>query len=225
MAFIKPEDKFKIALASGLGWLLLQTLCRTARIREIGSQHYLDLEKRGESYLFTLWHGRMLIPIFVQRGRGIVAMVSTHVDGEIIAGAVEMMGYKTVRGSSTRSGGKALREMVRIMRRDGVPGAMMPDGPRGPKGEYKTGAITLAQLTDSYLVPMTHAADPAWIFDSWDRFLMAKPFARVVVAYGEPVKPPRSLDEAGMEALKKEMERRMDALVEEAEHHLRSGWK
>ncbi len=225
MAFINKDDRFKIALASVVAWLTLQILGRTARIREIGKNHYLNLEARGENYIFTLWHGRMFIPIFVQRGRRIVAMVSAHTDGEIIARAVEMMGYQTVRGSSSKGGGKALRDMVKIMRGQGVPGAMMPDGPRGPKGDYKTGTITLAQLTEAYLVPMTHAADPAWTSKSWDRFLIAKPFARVVIAYGEPVKPPRKLDGTEMEALKKKMELRMDALVDEAENYLHNRWK
>ena len=224
MSFIKESDRFKITLASMMGWLLIQGLGRLVRIREIGKANYLELEEKGENYIFCLWHGRMLIPIFVQRGRGIVAMVSQHVDGEIIARTVEMLGYKTVRGSSTRGGGEAFREMTVALKK-GAYGAMMPDGPRGPRCDFKTGTLTMAQISGAYLVPMTHAADKAWILKSWDRFIIAKPFSKLIIAYGEPVKIPRKLDSDGAVRMKIEMEERMNLLVEEAQRYLREEWK
>ena len=224
MSFIKPEDKFKITLASYLGWGLIHILGRLVRMREIGEENYLKLEEKGEKYIFCLWHGRMLIPIFVQRGRDIVAMVSQHVDGEIIARTVEKLGYHTIRGSSTRGGGQALREMVLAMR-NGAQGAMMPDGPRGPRCDFKVGTFLLAQMTNAYLVPMTHAAEKAWVFNSWDRFTVAKPFSKVVIAYGEPMKVPRRMTEDETADLKAEMEGRMNTLVERAENYLREEWK
>ena len=224
MPFIKKSDKFKIALASMLGWLLIHGLGKLVRIREIGKSNYLELEEKGENYIFCLWHGRMLMPIFVQRGRGIVAMVSQNVDGEIIARTVEMFGYRTVRGSSSKGGGEAFREMVAALKK-GTPGAMMPDGPKGPRRDFKTGTMTMAQISGAYIVPMTHAADKAWINNSWDRFTIAKPFSKVVIAYGEPVKIPRRLDSEGTERMKSELEVRMNRLVEKAERCLREEWK
>jgi lysophospholipid acyltransferase (LPLAT)-like uncharacterized protein len=224
MAFIKSKDEFKIFIASLLGWILIQIIGRLVRIREIGKHFYQDLEKRDRNYIFCLWHGRMFIPIFVQRGRGVVSMVSLHVDGEIIAQIVEKMGYQIARGSSSREGGKALREMVKLMRK-GFPGSMFPDGPRGPKGDFKVGTLVLAQLTQAHLVPMTFAAEKAWVFNSWDRYIIPKPFSKVVVAYGEPVAVPRKLEPEQVEQLKTEMERRMNVLVMEAELYLKESWK
>jgi lysophospholipid acyltransferase (LPLAT)-like uncharacterized protein len=224
MALIHKKDRLKIFLASLLGWLIIQGLGRLTRIRQIGQNNYQELERRGENYILTLWHGRMLLPIFAQRNRGVVAMVSQYVDGEIIARTVQMMGYRTVRGSSTRGGTKALREMVKIMR-SGVPGAMFPDGPKGPRGDFKIGTIILAQLTDAYIVPMTYSADPAWILKNWDQFMIAKPFARTVIAYGEPVKIPRSLDDEQMLSLKSHLEDRMNDLIAQADRYLKQDWK
>ena len=223
MAFIGADDKIKLTLAARLAWIMLNFLGRTVRLREVGADNYRKLEEAGKGYIFTLWHGRMFIPIFVQRKRGIVAMVSQHTDGEIIARAVEMLGYRTVRGSSTRGGGKALREMVKLIKA-GANGAMMPDGPRGPKGDFKEGSLILAQLTGAYLVPMTHACSKAKVFGSWDNFMLVKPFSKVVVAYGEPVVVPRKLDADGLAKIKTEMERRMDELVEQAEQAVEQ-WK
>ena len=193
-------------------------------MRIVGRENYERLEAEGKNYIFTLWHGRMLLSIFAQRRRGIVAMVSQHVDGEIIARTVELLGYRTARGSSTRGGIKALKEMVKIMN-SGIPGAMFPDGPRGPRGEFKQGTITLAQLTHAYIVPMTHAADKAWVFNSWDRFVMAKPFSKVVVMYGEPIEIPRKLDMDGMAKLIEEITGKMNKLIEDAEKYVKEEWK
>ena len=147
-------------------------------------------------------------------------MVSQAVDGEIIARTIEMLGYQTVRGSSSKGGQKALRDMVKIMRK-GFTGAMMPDGPKGPRGEFKIGTLILAQLADAYLLPMTHSASKSWDFNSWDKFKLAKPFSKVVVAYGEPVKIPRDLTESELEKYKTEMGKRMNALVDFAEEYLK----
>jgi lysophospholipid acyltransferase (LPLAT)-like uncharacterized protein len=114
--------------------------------------------------------------------------------------------------------------MVKIMR-SGVPGAMFPDGPKGPRGDFKIGTIILAQLTDAYIVPMTYSADPAWILKNWDQFMIAKPFARTVIAYGEPVKIPRSLDDEQMLSLKSHLEDRMNDLIAQADRYLKQDWK
>jgi len=221
MTTIKKNRKHLIPLAARVAWLTLNVIGRLVRTREIGKEHYFRLDQQAKRYIFCLWHGRMFIPIFIQRKKGIVAMVSQHSDGEIIARAVEMMGYITVRGSSTRGGMQALKEMVRLIRK-GANGAMMPDGPRGPKGDFKEGTLALAQLSGAYLIPMTHAASKAKVFGSWDNFVLAKPFSRVVVAYGEPVFVPK---EADLGKLKEEMETRMNNLVEEAEKYLWEEWK
>lgn len=218
---IRKKDKYLIPLAANFAHFMLNFIGRTTRIREIGKEHYQKLEAENKRYILCLWHGRMFIPIFIQRKKGIVAMVSQHNDGEFIARAVEKMGYVTVRGSSTRGGMQALKEMVRIIRK-GANGAMMPDGPRGPYHEFKEGTLVLAQLSGAYLVPMTHAAANAKVFSSWDKFVLAKPFSKVVVAYGEPVPVPKDAD---FTALKTEMETRMNKLVDDAERYLKEEWK
>jgi len=220
MRLLKKNSDFKIKLAAGLAYFLLNLIGRLVRISYLGKEHPEKLGAENKRYILTLWHGRMFIPIFVQRKKGIVAMVSQHADGEFIARAVEKMGYKTVRGSSTRGGMQALREMVKLIK-GGVNGAMMVDGPKGPRGEFKIGTLVLAQLSGASLIPMTYACSRAKVFDSWDKFVLAKPFSKVVVAYGEPVEVPREMGEAELTKLKTEMEAKMDTLVKQAEAAVR----
>jgi 1-acyl-sn-glycerol-3-phosphate acyltransferase len=93
--------------------------------------------------------------------------------------------------------------------KDGISPGITPDGPRGPRFRFKPGAIFTAQISRKPVVPLAFAAKPAWILRTWDKFVIPSPFARIVIAIGEPYFPPRKLDEAGMEAAQRELEQRM----------------
>ena len=114
-------------------------------------------------------------------------MISEHRDGEIIAQIAERLGYTTVRGSSSRGGGRALIGLMRAIE-SGRDGAVTPDGPRGPAHVFAPGAAIASQRTGAALLPVRASASRAWRLKSWDRFLVPKPFARVRVVYG-PLTP------------------------------------
>ena len=157
----------------------------TLRVQRIHFDRYLGLKARGVPILFALWHGRMFLSIQAHRHEGIVTMASRSKDGEIIAGWLERNGYSVVRGSSTRGGSEALREMVRRMR-DGRGGALTVDGPTGPPRRVQPGIVSLARLTDAWILPITSSSARPKFLSSWDRYLLPLPFSRNVVLYGEP---------------------------------------
>jgi len=157
----------------------------TLKVQRLRFDHYIGLKARGVPILFALWHGRMFLSIQAHRREGIVTMASQSKDGEIIAGIAESLGYETVRGSSSRGGGRALIGLMRQIDA-GFDGAVTPDGPRGPAHVFAPGAAIAAQRTGALIVPIRAAASRAWRLKSWDRFLIPKPFARVDVSYGVP---------------------------------------
>ena len=136
--------------------------------------------------IFTLWHGQLLPLLYHHRGQGAVILISEHADGEIIARIAISLGYRTVRGSTSRGAARALIGLSRALT-DGHDLAITPDGPRGPAGSFAPGAVIVAQRTGAPMVPVAVSANRGWRLRSWDRFLVPKPFARVHVAYGEPV--------------------------------------
>jgi hypothetical protein len=144
--------------------------------------------------LFALWHGRMFLSIQAHRHEGIVTMASRSKDGEIIAGWLERNGYKVVRGSSSRGGSEALREMVRQVR-SGRAAALTVDGPQGPPRQVQPGIVELARLTGGWILPITSSSARPRFLASWDRYLLPRPFSRNVVLYGEPF--PIPADESG----------------------------
>ena len=216
----KISKKISSILAIKLGWLLFLLLGKLTRIRVEGQEYWDQLENSDRGFLVILWHGRIFLPIFHHRNQGVVAMVSQHGDGEMIARTVRKLGFTTVRGSSTRGGQKALRALVRELKQGKV-GTMMPDGPRGPRHELKSGAIYIAQLARVPLLPMTFSAFPAIQFKSWDKFLLARPFSRSVVMYGEPIEVPPRMNPDEFEIFRKELESRLIKLEQNADEYLR----
>ncbi|MEP7345857.1 MAG: lysophospholipid acyltransferase family protein, partial [Gemmatimonadaceae bacterium] len=116
--------------------------------------------------------------IWYWRGRSIRALISTHSDGEIIARIVESIGYRTARGSSSRDGTRALRDLIGALRENQTI-AVTPDGPRGPRHVFAAGVLAAAQRTGAPIILGRAVADRAWVLRSWDRFVIPKPFARV----------------------------------------------
>ena len=168
------------------------------RIERLHSERYEALRARGVPILFALWHGRMFLPIQVHRNQGIVTMASQSTDGEIIARWLESNGYRVVRGSTTRGGGEALRQMVRQVRA-GRHAALTVDGPKGPSRVVQPGVVQLARLTGAWILPITYASARPRFLRSWDRYLLPRLFSRNTVAYGEPFAIPDDLsDEAAL---------------------------
>ena len=135
--------------------------------------------------MFLLWHEVLLPLLWHHRDQGVAIVVSENRDGQYLADFARALGYRTVRGSSSRGAARALLGAVRELK-EGHSVAFTPDGPRGPRRELKPGVVAAAQRGGGIIVPVHARADRAWRLDSWDRFLMPKPGARVTVTYGRP---------------------------------------
>lgn len=207
-----PDAGLKTRLIAGAGGGLLSTLLDTCRVEQKGTENFERFHQEGKPVVFVLWHGRLLPCTYWNRHQNLVTLVSQHRDGEYIARIVEKWGYTPVRGSSSRRAAGALRELVRHVRA-GRSLAVTPDGPRGPRAVMKPGALLAAQLSGAPVIPAAGGASRGWWFGSWDRFLVPKPFARVRLAYGEPVWIPRDADEAALEVIARDVEARLNALV------------
>jgi lysophospholipid acyltransferase (LPLAT)-like uncharacterized protein len=165
------------------GVTLIRLLAMTWRMRPVNDEPVRRAREAGQRVIFTLWHGELLPLLWHHREEGVAVVISEHRDGEIIAQIAERLGYTTVRGSSSRGGGRALIGLIRALEA-GRDGAVTPDGPRGPAHVFAPGAAIAAQRTGVPLLPIRASATRAWRLKSWDRFLVPKPFATVRVIYG-----------------------------------------
>ena len=159
----------------------------------------------------------MFLSIQAHRHEGIVTMASRSKDGDLIAGWLERNGYSVVRGSSSRGGSQALREMVRRVR-GGRAAALTVDGPTGPPRVVQPGIVQLARLTGGWILPITFSSARPRFLASWDRYLLPRPFSRNAVVYGEPfpvpgdVSPERAVEQiaAALDDVTREADRRME---------------
>ncbi|MEP6689958.1 MAG: lysophospholipid acyltransferase family protein [Gemmatimonadaceae bacterium] len=176
----KPGAKRR-AWAIG-GTLALRALAGTWRIREVNGDAYRVPRAAKRPVVFAFWHGGMLPLLWKHRDEGASVLISEHGDGEIIARVAASLGYRAVRGSTSRNAQRALLGAIRVLDAGGDM-AFTPDGPRGPFEEFAPGAAIAAQRSGAALVLVGVAASRGWRLRSWDRFLIPKPFARVVVTY------------------------------------------
>ncbi len=215
---LNKETKKRLVfyLATRLAWRLILFFGKTARITLRNRAYWDELENSSRGSLLLVWHGKMMLPIYVMRSMRIVAMVSEHSDGEMLAQTVHRLGYKTVRGSSTRGGMKAFRKLLKALKQGEI-GTLLPDGPNGPRQVLKKGSILLAQRAGVPILPITFAAEHPIVFNSWDRFTLWRPFSRVVLLYGKPIVIPRDLDETELEAHRQAVEDAMKQLERDAD--------
>jgi len=167
---------------AAVAWLL----GRTWRLEVVGNEHVEQLRRSGTPVVFAVWHGYLLVPLWHRRGEGVTLLVSEHRDAEYLARAARSWGYHVVRGSSTRGGIGGLKRIMGIISL-GRDVAFTPDGPRGPRGVAKPGALRAAMIGGGAVVPIGADASSWWRLGSWDRFAIPRPFSRVRLVYGSPV--------------------------------------
>jgi lysophospholipid acyltransferase (LPLAT)-like uncharacterized protein len=166
---------------------ILRLYSWTFRVTVENEEAWMAYLKGGGKVILCTWHQQFFAAIKHFKSYESFKpslMISKSQDGEIIARIAEKQGWHAVRGSSSRDGGKALKEMVERLRQSRLAGHIV-DGPKGPAGIVKAGVISLAHATEAAVVPFYTTADRAWYFQSWDRFMLPKPFARVTIRFGQ----------------------------------------
>lgn len=214
MASVKPL--FKRWKRRALEWLavhffgrlILPLLVETWSVETDFPADWLARAQQGERIILAFWHNRQLgLLRLASTLRPASVLVSRHGDGEIIARIVSRFGIGSVRGSSTRGGTGALRQMVAATRETHV--AITPDGPLGPRYEVKDGVIALAAMSGRPVFWVCWSTDRAWIFNSWDRFTLPKPFAKLQFEARGPLYVQRESSSDEMETARQELEHRM----------------
>jgi lysophospholipid acyltransferase (LPLAT)-like uncharacterized protein len=168
-------------LAIRLGPWLIRLLRRSYRYRILPPDHSAANDSKR---IYVFWHGKMIPLLALHIGQKVAVMISEHNDGEIIAQVIARLGLTSIRGSSTRGGRRAFVNMLTHLR-GGQPAAITPDGPKGPRHSVKPGVIQLSAAAGAPLLLINWYAQSKWQLRSWDRFELAKPFAKVTIAYSE----------------------------------------
>ena len=206
-------------VASRLLATLIRGLARTIRWQIINPETADSVFRSEKPMIGAFWHNRiMLMTEIWNSDRPFAMLQSKHPDGRLIARTIEHLGIRDIVGSGGKGkgGAQALRGMLRALQ-SGTSVGVTPDGPRGPRMRASGGVITLARMSGAPIYPVTWNVSRRRVLRSWDRFIFALPFSRGVYIWGEPIHVPRDADEAQMEALRLELERRLNQLCAEAD--------
>ena len=215
---VPRRAKWHQRLAAALIHALIRSLAATLRF-SFTDQSGLFAAEPKEAVIFAIWHNRLALSLvmyrkYVQRrqpSRRMAAMVSASRDGALLARILELFGVEPVRGSTSRRGPQALRELT-TWGEHGYDLAITPDGPRGPCYVVQDGVMALAQLTGLPIAPVSYHLNWKFRPRSWDRFQVPLPFARCAVTIGEVVRVPREASEAERERLRMKLEQTLKAI-------------
>jgi len=211
------KDRLLIWLAPRLIKLIYLFLLHTIRWQVVGNAYQPG---QPERYLYAFWHARMLMmPRTSCKDWPGYMLISEHRDGGFISDTMNMLGIPTIRGSSTRGGAKAMRNMIKAVKEEHKHLCITPDGPKGPREIVKKGTMRLAMKTGLPFVPICYATKRHWRINSWDRFYIPQPFTRGVFVFGEPV-PVASDDD--IEEARSRAQQAMDAAQQRADSYFSS---
>ncbi len=180
----------------------------TFRLKIENDKDWMDYRRSGGVVLLCTWHQQFfsaIRPFKNYKPFTPSIMISRSRDGEIVAKMALLNGWNPVRGSSSKGGMEALKKMITNLEEKKLAGHIV-DGPRGPSGIVKTGVIRLASAADAVIVPFSVSAEKAWYFNSWDKFLLPKPFSNVFLRFGEMIKFDRVNDRKSFEKQRKQLE-------------------
>lgn len=201
---------------------LFRLLASTYRMEGAAGAKYIEPFIDGEQKCAPCyWHqhqvlGWTLIRSWVRRGFKTCFLVSGSVDGDVPARIARAWGAEVIRGSANQSGALALRDMQGMIK-IGYSIVTTADGPRGPKYEFKMGAILMARIAGVPVIPIACAADRAWYLNRWDNFMIPKPFARIALAIGEPYPIPSDAPLDGLEPHRRHVQEAVMSLMRDCE--------
>lgn len=203
---------------------VVKSLLLTVRYRAHGWERVKAVAQEGDGVLYAIWHDSMMLPLGHEARRQTVAVVSRGADGLFAARIVRHFGVGAICGSTGETGAAVVMEALRSRPR-GHSLVVTPDGPRGPRHHAHEGAVFLASRSGLPVVPIGMALSREWRLRSWDRFRVAKPFARAEMVFGAPRKVAADLDRAALESERAWLEGELLALSKEAHERAGAPWQ
>ncbi len=209
----------KLLLLSWLYKMVVSTIMFTCRVKYIGKEIEEQLKKQGQTWIYASWHENTAMTAWFIRNEKVAMMASDSKDGEIIARGITLFGNIPVRGSASKGGAKAVKAMAKLLKQ-GHSAAITPDGPRGPARQLQRGVLSISLMSGSPIVAAHIAASREWVFPTWDKHRLPKPFSKVVVSYSDPYFVDRNKLKRNEAAVIAEVQQLMQKNVERVEREL-----
>jgi lysophospholipid acyltransferase (LPLAT)-like uncharacterized protein len=209
-------QRIVLAIVPRIVWALLSIIGRTWRFEVIAEEGVTPVvfgQKAGPE-IYCFWHQCVLpCTMYFRKSRAVI-LISRSFDGELITRILKLFGFDAVRGSSSRGAREGLLGLKEVIQ-TGRTAIFTADGPRGPIYQTKMGPIKLAQITGAPIGAFHLQPERAWVMNSWDRFLIPKPFTRIVVSWARWTTVPGELPPGQFE----DYRRQLNDAIERARLH------
>ncbi len=192
----------------------------STRIEEHHGEIPRQFRAKNQRFVVSTWHGRLLYTGFMVRrklGGRFVAFNSPHLDGRMLAWLHRWMGIKTVYGAPNKNPERGMMNLLKYVKKQPSDLLITPDGPRGPRQRVKRGVIAFAKISDVPIIPFVSVPYKGVMLKSWDRFVLARPFTKIIVLWGEPIFIDKKADKDAQTQAQKLLEDRMNHLLQEAD--------
>lgn len=206
-------------------WGMIRLIWKTCRIETVIGQKNMDqLLESADPFIPCYWHQQQIFCVRYLMDTAsqhpqlkLGYLISPSRDGDIATSMFGDQGVHIIRGSATRGGAQALREIYQTIRKENISPIVTPDGPTGPIYKCKPGVAMLSQLSKAPLLPMAYSASSVWRLRSWDRFMLPRPFSRIVVSIGAPLRISKADAQDGFEKICREFDNRLNDAAEQAQ--------
>lgn len=214
------DNRLVLHIIPWLAACLLRCLYRLLRVTHINPGVPEGCLARSERGIVAFWHGRLLMMPFLFPEQPRVILISQHRDGEYISRIAERLGSSVIRGSATRGGLRAFKQMMKALK-EGYHVVITPDGPKGPREKVKPGVIELAKLSGAPIVPVSFSASRGRALKSWDAFFLPFPFCRAVYVWGDPIYVEPTATKAEAAKYQDLLEERLGLLTMKADEYVK----
>ena len=204
--------KKKLALKGIQGFIYFTGV--TAKIGWVRKEIIDELMEKSQPFIICAWHHDIYFSSWLLKDFKLTALISSSKDGEYINQILSSFGFRAVRGSSTRGGIGAMKQLVRCLK-DGNAVAITPDGPQGPIHRVQEGIVALAKMTGVPIIPWRYEAISCWKLNSWDSHKIPKPTTKIKSVFGQPLYVPKSTSSSEFGKYCQQLEMLMNDLITE----------
>jgi lysophospholipid acyltransferase (LPLAT)-like uncharacterized protein len=219
---MKVRNAYLVCFGAWIFVFICRLIFLTLRIERRHGEHaeVLPEDSRDRRYIFSIWHDSVVLPLFGGKTDRLAVLTSRHADGAFVSEALATVNVATVRGSTSRGGATAVREMMRLSKRSHL--AITPDGPRGPARKMSPGIVFLSSRSGAPIVPTGFACSRCWrIRGRWTDLVIPQPFAKVVLLSDVPIAVPADVDDTQLPRYVAQLQTTMDRLDRRAQSYLR----
>ena len=199
--------------------VLIRVTGSTTRVNRLNHEVLKSTMEEYGSVIVATWHHNIYFSIWLLRKEDLTPLISRSDDGEAIYDVFAHFGYQAVRGSSTRGGVPALKQLIKFLK-EKTSVAITPDGPLGPPEKIQSGVILLAKYSGVPIIPWHYEANHRWNLNSWDRHKIPKPFSKIIEAFGEPFHVPKNLLPEDIPVFCEKLEKIMKTLAQKTNEEI-----